>query len=451
MPRHAVGRLDARPLAHEILIRVETTDAFADVLLGERLAGATLGAADAALATRLVYGAIAWQGRLDHHLHGLLRRPLESLDPAVRAALRLGLYQLLFLDRVPVYAAVDASVDLARGAGRGAAGLVNAVLRRAVVIGRDALPLPPHGDPLARASVEWSHPPWLVKRWAAEFGAEELPRLLAANNVRLRTAVRVNRHRSTRAALLAELPAAGVTASASAWAGDGLVIERGAARLRSLAAWDEGRFAFQSEAAQLIAPLLAPAPGMRLLDACAVPGGKTAHLAALCERSGLLVALDARAAGLRRVRAEALRLGADVVTLAADARRPPLRATFDGVLVDAPCSGLGTLSRHPEVRWRRRPEDVPRLARLQYELLDGVAPLVRPGGLLVYAVCTLTRDENEAVVDSFLRAHPRFTIEHAARDGGAPPALITAAGFLRTLPHRDGLDGFFAARLRARL
>jgi 16S rRNA (cytosine967-C5)-methyltransferase len=397
-----------------------------------------------------VYGAIAWQGRLDHHLQALLRRPLAGLEPAVRAALRLGLYQLLFLDRVPAYAAVDASVELARSAGRGAVGLVNAVLRRAVAIGRDAWPLPPESDPLARASIAWSHPRWLVERWAAEFGAEDLPLLLAANNVRLRSAVRVNRLRATRAALLDELTTAGVTANASTGADDGLVIERGAARLRRLPAWREGRIAFQSEAAQLIAPLLAPSPGMRLLDACAAPGGKTAHLAALRGRGGLLVALDARAAGIRRVRAEAFRLGADVAALAADARRPPLRATFDGVLVDAPCSGLGTLSRHPEVRWRRRAEDIPRLAELQRELLDGVAPLVRPGGLLVYAVCTLTHDENEAVVDWLLRAHPRFTIEHAARDGGAPAALVTPAGFLRTLPHRDRLDGFFAARLRAR-
>jgi 16S rRNA (cytosine967-C5)-methyltransferase len=445
MPR--LKRHDARTIAHDILMRVETTESFADVLLGERLADTPLGSADAALVTRLVYGALAWQGRLDYHLQGLLRRPLAGLEPSVRLALRLGLYQLLFLDRVPAYAAVDASVELARGAGRGATGLVNAVLRRAVALGPAALPLPANDDRLARAAVEWSHPPWLVQRWAAELGADDLPALLAANNVRLRTAVRVNRLRTTRAGLADELTAAGVTTRPSAFADNGLVIERGAGRLRGLAGWRDGRFAFQSEAAQLIAPLVVPRPGARLLDACAAPGGKTAHLATL---GGLVVALDVRAGGIRRVRAEALRLGAHVTALAADARRPPLRATFDGILVDAPCSGLGTLSRHPEVRWRRRPEDIPRLAALQRELLDGVAPLVRPGGLLVYAVCTLTHDENEAVVDWFRRAHPRFTLEDAARDGGAPAPLVTPAGCLRTLPHRDGLDGFFAARLRAR-
>ena len=436
MPR--LKRRDARTLAHDVLLRVETTEAFADVLLGERLAGASLGSADAALATRLVYGTLAWQGRLDYHLQAFLHRPLAGLEPAVRIALRLGLYQLLFLDRVPAYAAVDASVELARGAGRGATGLVNAVLRRAVASDPAALPLPAGRDTLARSAVEWSHPRWLVERWASEFGADALPALLSANNVRLRT---------TRVALAEELAAAGIAARHSTVADHGLVIERGAARLRGLAAWREGRLGFQSEAAQLIAPLLAPAPGAALLDACAAPGGKTAHLAAL---GGRVLALDARAGGVRRVRAEASRLGADVTALTADARRPPLRTTFDGVLVDAPCSGLGTLSRHPEVRWRRRPEDIPRLATLQREILDGVAPLVRPGGLLVYAVCTLTHDENEAVVDWFLHAHPRFILEHAARDGGAPAALVTPAGYLRTLPHLHHLDGFFAARLRAR-
>jgi 16S rRNA (cytosine967-C5)-methyltransferase len=444
MPR-LKGR-DARTLAHDILMRVETTEAFADVLLGERLAATPLGAADAALATRLVYGTLAWQGRLDYHLQAFLHRPLAGLEPTVRVALRLGLYQRLFVDRVPAYAAVDASVDLARAAGRGATGLVNAVLRRAVAYDPAALPLPADGDPLARAAVEWSHPRWLVERWATELGADQLPALLSANNVRLCTAVRANRLRTTRTALAEELAAAGITARPSTVADDGLVIERGAARLRGLAAWREGRFGFQSEAAQLIAPLVAPAPDARLLDACAAPGGKAAHLAAL---GGRVLALDARAGGIRRVRAEASRLGATVTALAADARRPPLRAAFDGVLVDAPCSGLGTLSRHPEVRWRRHPEDIPRLAGLQREILDGVAALVRPGGLLVYAVCTLTHDENEAVVDWFLRTHPRFALEDAARDGGAPAALVTPAGHLRTLPHRDHLDGFFAARFRA--
>ena len=453
MPRRGVAGTDARIVAHEVLVRVETTDAFADVLLADRLARAPrraarlAHAADQALATRLVYGTLAWQGRLDHHLKGLVRMPVADLDPPVRAALRLGLYQLLFLDRVPAYAAVDASVGLARAAeGAGAAGLVNAVLRRAAVAGAAGLALPdPAADPLERLAIEWSHPRWLVERWAAELGRDELPRLLAANNVRGPSAVRANRLRTTRDALRAELAAARVAALPSAWAPDGLVVEKGAARLRALPAWRDGRLAFQGEAAQLVTTLLALAPGDRLLDACAAPGGKAAQAAALLEGRGLVVALDRRPGGVRRVREEAARLGAACVEAAVgDARRPPFARPFDAVLVDAPCSGLGTLRRHPELRWRRRTEDIPRLAALQREILAGVAPLVRPGGLLVYAVCTLAREENEDVVEWFQGAHPAFVLERPAlaRD------LLAPAGYLRTLPHRHGLDGFFAARLR---
>jgi 16S rRNA (cytosine967-C5)-methyltransferase len=450
MPRRGVApRGDARGLAHEILVRVETTEAFADVLLADRLAGAGLASVDRALATQLVYGTLAWQGRLDHHLAGLVRMPLARLDPPVLAALRLGLYQLLFLDRVPAYAAVDASVRLARTAGRGAAGLVNAVLRHAATTGRAGLPLPERdADPIERLAIEWSHPRWLVARWAAEVGVEELPALLAANNVRGPTTIRANRPRITRDALQSELVAAGVEASPSRWAPEALTVNRGAERLRGLAAWRDGRFTFQGEASQLIAPLLALAPGARVLDACAAPGGKTCHAAELLDGGGLVVGLDRRTTGVGRLVAEAARLGAATVhAVVGDARQAPLRTRFDAVLVDAPCTGLGTLRRHPEVRWRRRPEDVARLAALQRAILTELAPLVRPGGVLVYAVCTLTHEETEAVVAEFCARVPRFVPEPAVE---APAETRTADGFLRTLPHRHDLDGFFAARLRAR-
>jgi len=450
MPRYGIARSDARALAHGVLLRVESTDAFADVLLAERLTAMPLSPRDRALATRLVYGTLAWQGRLDHELGALLHIPLASLDPPVRAALRLGLYQLLFLDRVPHYAAVDASVRLARAAGAGAAGLVNAVLRRAAAAGHPACPLPdPTLDPIERLAVEWSHPRWLVERWGAELGYEELPSLLAANNFRAPTTVRANRLRTTPTSLLVELSAGHVAASPGRWASDALVIERGGGRLRTLPAWREGRLAFQGEASQLVTALLDPAPGMHVLDACAAPGGKAAHVGGLMGDRGLVAALDVRPGGAARVGAEAVRLGAAAVrAVAGDARHPPFVRSFDAVLVDAPCSGLGTLRRHPELRWRRHPADIPRLAALQREILAGVVPLLRPGGVLVYAVCTLTRDENEDVIAWFLATYPGFTLEHAAATTAVPDELTTPSGMLRTLPHRHGLDGFFAARFR---
>jgi len=454
MPRSRLtGAGGARRLAFEVLLRVEATDAFADVLLAHRLADTALPPREHALATRLVYGTLAWQGRLDFHLGTLVRNvAVERLDPPVRAALRLGLYQLLFLDRVPAYAAVDASVRLARVAGAGAGGLVNAVLRRAATLGRSGLALPPaDADPIARLAVEWSHPGWLVARWADEFGLSELPALLAADNERAPTTLRANALVTTRDALQTELAVEGVETRPGAWAPEALRVDRHAAALRRLRAWGAGRFAFQGEVSQLIAPLLGAEPGRRFLDACAAPGGKTAHLGALAG-GGTIVALDRRPAGVRRVLAETHRLGVSTVVAAAgDARRPPVAAPFDAVLIDAPCSGLGTLRRHPELRWRRRPEDVPRFAALQREILAGVAPLVRPGGVLVYAVCTRTREENEEVVAALTDAHPQLHVEDA-REHLPPHAapLVDRRGFLRTAPHHDGLDGFFAARLRAR-
>ena len=432
-------------------MRVETTEAFADELLTHRLAASPLGSADRGLTTRLVYGTLAWQGRLDHHLGTLLRSSLAGFEPPVRAALRLGLYQLMFLERVPAYAAVDSSVRLSQGAGRGAAGLVNAVLRRAAAAGRSGLALPdPVGDALGRLAVEWSHPRWLVERWAEDFSAEELPDLLAADNLPGGTALRTNTLRTTRDALVAELEAAGAAARPSIWATEGVVVERNSAGLRELPAWRDGRFAFQSEASQLVTPLLGLHPGARMLDVCAAPGGKSGHAAARVGKAGLVVALDRRMVGVQRIRNETTRLGARLVALVGDACRAPIRGTFDAVLVDAPCSGLGTLRRHPELRWRRQPADVPRLAALQRDLLAGVAPFVRPGGVLVYAVCTLAREENADVVTAFAASHPHFVVESVAAAPDPPPAAtITPSGFLMTLPHRHGLDGFFAARLRA--
>lgn len=434
---------DARAIAHDVLVRVASTDAFADVLLSHRLATARVPPADRALATELVYGTLTWQARLDHHLSELVRQPLASLDPPVREALRLGLFQLLFLDRVPAYAAVDTSVRLA---GRRGGGLVNAVLRRAARIGRGGFTLPDAaGDPLGRLAIEWSHPRWLVERWTAELGPTDAARLLEANDRPPRVALRVNPRATTPAALAAELDRAGVRTEPGRFAPEALVVCEGAGHLRALPAYRRGAFAFQGEASQLVSALLDPAPDAVVLDACAAPGGKTTAMAERLRDGGRVVALDPHRAGLERLRREARRLGlASIDVAAGDARRPPFALPFDAVLVDAPCSGLGTLRRHPDLKWHRRPDDIPRLAALQRDVLAGVAPFVRPGGVLVYAVCTRTDDETTAVVDWILAAHPRFAVERI------DVPCVDADGFLRTAPHTHGLDGFFAARLRAR-
>lgn len=424
---------------------MEEGGAFSDVLLAHRLDRIALSPADQGLVARLVYGVLTWQGYLDWWM-GQVGRPADALDPAVRRCVRLGLFQLRFLDRVPDYAAVNTTVELAkRYRGGAAAGLVNALLRRAAA--GPAVSLPPRESDLAtHLSVRWSHPRWLVERWLATLGARETEDLLAANCTPAPTVLRV--HGTSRDNVLDELRSAGITARPTRYSPWGIELEPGTP-LRRLGTHLRSRVRTQGEASQLVPPLLAPSPGQRLLDACAAPGGKAIQLSALVGKEGLVVALDRRLRGLKTLREGATALGANrLVAVAGDGTRPPLRmaSQFDGVLVDAPCSGLGTLRAHPELRWRRLPEDIPRLARLQRALLDGTAPLVRPGGRLLYATCTLLEEENEGVIEAFLRERHDFALLPAPRE--APYRhFVNGRGLFRAFPHRHGTEGFFAAVL----
>ena len=441
--------LAARDIALAVLRRVERDSAYADVALDAALAERALAQRDRALATRLVYGTLAWQGLLDWHLTRLAGREPQRLALPVRALLRLGLYQLLRLDRIPAHAAVSTSVDLAKRVAPAAAGLVNAVLRRAVRE-RDTLPLPDAADPVRHLAVALSHPDWLVTRWRAELGDAETRLLLAADNEVAPTILRAPP--GGRETLLAALAQAGVVAAPTRFAPDGVCVE--AVAPHALPGYAEGAFAVQSEASQLVGHLLDARPGARVLDVCAAPGGKAFYLAAITGRSGSVLALDQRQRGATIIAAGARRLGlTNLVAVVADARRLPLAATerFDRVLVDAPCSGLGTLRAHPEVRWSRVPEDLCRLATLQAQILDAATTHLRPGGALVYATCTIAPEENEGVVEPWLVAHPELEREDAAAHLPPQAAVhVDANGALRTFPHRDGLDGFYAVRVRRR-
>jgi 16S rRNA (cytosine967-C5)-methyltransferase len=395
--------------------------------------------------TKLVYGVLTWQKRLDWTLAALARRPVSELDPPVRAALRLGLFQLRMLERVPSFAAIDTSVELVkRLAGVGASKLVNAVLRSAERTGET--PLPPDGeDPVTRLAVEWSHPEWLVRLWLEELGPERTLALLRANDLPAPTTARVDLHQLSRERAVQELAALGVVARPGAYAPGAIVIESPISRIAGLP-W----LTLQSEASQLVALLVGAGGDERILDACAAPGGKSL---ALLDAPGAsiprLFAGDRSLGGMRRVRAHAGRARRRIGTFVGDASRPPFAAgTFDAVLIDAPCSGLGTLRSHPEIRWRRTRDEIPELAAAQAAMLRAVAPLVRPGGRLVYSTCTLVVAENADLVSAFLIDHPEF-----CRDDARPHLPVAARelvdddGSLRTSPERGGLDGFFAVRL----
>jgi 16S rRNA (cytosine967-C5)-methyltransferase len=442
---------DARALAWEILLRVEEGGAYADALLGHALSATTLPARDQGLVTRLVYGTLAWQAYLDHIIAAFSRRPPSDLDAPIRVVLRLALFQMCLLTKIPGFAAVNTAVQLAKGfRGGAAAGLVNAVLRRATAEWQQ-VPLPsPQDDPVGYLATRLSHPRWLVERWLACYGLDETEALLRANNEPAPTVLRVNRCQTEADQLLVRLREAGCAVEPTTYSPVGIRIEQAGSPER-LPGYGEGRFSMQGEASQIVGFLAAPRPGDRVLDACAAPGGKTTHLAELMENRGEIIALDPNARGVDRIERMSRRLGLSIVrAVIADATIwQPRGDQFDCVLVDVPCSGLGTLRQHPEVRWRRTPDDIAGLTTLQQRLLLHLANCVRPGGTLVYATCTLSTEENDDVLAALLRARPDFSIsEPPPLFPQAARALIDADGILRTFPHRHGLDGFFAARLK---
>jgi len=444
---------DARASALEILRRVETGDAYASVLL--RTSGTS--GRDMALTTELVYGVLRRRMWLDHLIGSFSSRPLKEIDFALLLILRLAVYQILFLDRVPDHAAVNEAVRSARTVARGGrtgAAFVNGLLRT-MIRKRSRIPAPPDParakDPAAALALSGSHPEWLVRRWVGRFGLEETQRLIAAANAPASQALRANRLRTTSSDLAARLSAEGVRTRPSAVLPDFLIVEEGSPQRTR--AFDEGLFYIQDEAAGLVVAMVGATARMTILDACAAPGGKATALAEMLGAEGLVVAGDRHPARLRLLTQNAKRLGVRCAIVAADmAAAPPLRpeARFDAVLVDAPCSGTGVIRRHPELRYRLSPEDLPRFTAIQSSLLARGAALVRPGGALVYAVCSLEPEEGSERIQALLASHPEFRPEDPAVGAGnsALCASDPAGPALVTLPHRDAMDGFFAMSLR---
>ncbi len=441
--------LAVRRVALEILGRVDRRGSYADVLLGNRLPA--FGDADRRMLTLLVLGTLAWRGRIDYEIEHLARRPVDDIEPAVRDILRLGLFQIRFLDRVPSHAAVDTAVTLTRQnrSSAKAHGFVNAVLRQAT---RRKVELPPReADEAGYLAVRWSHPRWLVERLIEWFGVAEAESLMAANNEAAPTALRLNLARASRDEILACLVGDGMEIARDGRFAE-TVILKGAPRFDS-ASFRDGLFHTQSEASQIVSRLLAPAPGATVVDCAAAPGGKTTHLAEVVGPGGRVIGLDTNLAGLRSAESVARRLGdRNVLMVQADMSGAiPLRPdSFDFVLLDAPCTGLGTMREHPELRWRLRPDDPARMGRVQSAMLSNVATLVRRGGAIVYAVCSLAPEEGAGVVTDFLGAHRDFALDSEAPARVGIGDLAGEGGTILLRPDRGGFDGFFAARLTRR-
>ncbi len=420
---------------------------------------------DRALASDIATGVQRRRAALDHVIVAFSKRTIERLDPEIVEILRLSAYQLLHHSRVPASAVVDDAVNLARRAGkRSAAGFVNAVLRT-IARQRRSLPLPQRpADPGDRAaaldyfSITLSHPRWLVERWYDRLGFDATEAWVTFNNSPAPVTLRVNTLRIRRDELarclandeivknVKEVKDVQVVVRPARFAPDGFIVEEG--QPLSGAGVDAGWFVVQDEASQLV-PLLAGAhPGPSVLDACASPGGKTTALAAAMQDTGFLVACDVRNRRMELLRRTVAASGATHVRLVqADLLMPlPFTRRFDCVLVDAPCSGLGILRRDPDIRWRRRESDLPRLAAAELRMLHQAAEAVAPGGRLIYATCSSEPEEDEAVADAFLAGASAFGAIDARRAApDLPAAVVDSRGHLRTLPHVHGLEAFFGA------
>ena len=410
-------------------------------------------ARDRALVTQLASGVLRWRAALDFGIAQAARRPTADLDPEVLTVLRLGAYQLGHLERIPAAAAVSESVRLVRRVRKSsAAGLVNAVLRALAgssgSMGPPADPGPsgPRAEQLRHLAVAGSHPEWLVARWLDRLGYLAARRWIEFNNQVPPVTLRAQTLRQSRDELSEMLLREGVSTTPTRYAADGLEVVEGNA-LRTTA-FERGAFHVQDEASQLVAMLAGVAPGERVLDACAAPGGKTLALDAALAGRGLLVAADHRAGRVRLLRGTLDRMvPARAVALRFDLTQAlPLRQVFDCVLVDAPCSGLGGLRRDPEIRWRRTADDLQAMPATQLRMLSQAARCVTEGGRLVYATCSTEPEENQQVVEAFLARHPDFR-RAAADEAGALPGELVDDGYLVTRPDRHGLDGFFGALL----
>jgi 16S rRNA (cytosine967-C5)-methyltransferase len=410
---------------------------------------------DRALATDLVTGTLRWQRQLDHLIEHFAKRPVARLDFEVLQILRLGGYQLLHLDRVPAAAAVNDAVGMTRRARKtSAAGLVNAVLR-AISRNSHRLPLParpPEGDALPYLEVALSHPAWLAKRWLDRYGFERAESWEQFNNSAAPLTLRLNRLKTDAAALATSLSRHGVAVQPARFAPDGFIVTSGNPIRTPLAG--TGVFVLQDEASQLVALLGAPEPGMRVLDTCASPGGKTTAMASMSGDRAEIVATDVRSARLELLRDTVAASGASNIRVQqADLEAGlPFASEFDIVFVDAPCSGLGTVRRDPDIRWRRQESDLVSFAKAQLTMIRNAAEAVRPGGRLIYSTCSSEPDENDAVVGAFLESDSRFTLidlnaERPAQFDALRPVL-DQSGVLRTLPDVHGLEAFYGAVLR---
>ena len=435
----------ARMTAAIVLNEIMEQGAYANVALTKELSRTELSRLDRRLVTELVYGATKAWGSVDYVLGCYLNRPLSKIPPMIRAVLRMGIYQLFWLDKIPPSAAVNTAVDLAKKyAHPGTVKFVNAVLRSASRAPEKAAF--PEADRALHLSLAKEHPLWLVKHWLREFGEAETIRLLDFDNEPPYLSLRANTLKISREGLVKKLQSLGLKTEISPWAPEG-VICGGDLPLSAITPLSDGLCQAQDISSMLAAHVLGARPGETVIDACSAPGGKATHLAALMENRGKVIASDIYDHKLARVRENARRLGIGIIeTKLVEAQQLGKKypAAADRLLLDVPCSGLGVLRRRADARWRKTADTSKELLPLQREIMLGAADALKPGGVMVYSTCTMEESENAAMVESFLQARPDFSLSPA---GKFLPCAKRDETMIRLYPQRDGIDGFFIARL----
>ena len=434
-----------RGTAVKILNRVERTDSYLDKLLDAELKSKDIADIDKSLLAEIVHGVMRWQGRLDWVLNGFTHGNFSKSEVNVRNALRVALYQILFLNHVPQYAAVNEAVEfIKRIRGDKFAGFVNAVLRN-IIRTIDGIHYPnPEEDLNQYIAVYYSHPAWMVKRWLPRFGREDLEKLLIANNEVPGLTLRINKLKISSSEFLSLIEKQNVPFQGSTLI-DYFIKVKSLSGISQMNIFQSGYFSIQDESAALPVLLLNPQPGERVIDMCAAPGGKTTFIAELMNNQGEIIAVDKYESKLNLIKLSCDRLGIkNVQLIVGDSSISDIPAA-DKILVDAPCSGLGTLRKKPDIKWKREPEDIPRLVKQQLALLENAAKLLKPGGALVYSTCTTEPEENDQLIKSFLQKHPEFKIDDASKF--VNKAVVTADGMIETFPHKHHIDGSFAARL----
>lgn len=437
----------ARATALRVLVSCRNNGAWADAALKAQISRDGLSGPDAALCSRIVYGVMQNRMLLDFYIGAYCTQKPDHLQPPLLEILRIGAYQIIYLDKIPDSAAVNTSVELAKLAKRGqASGLVNAVLRK-LSQNKKALPPVPERDDVQRLSIQYSHPKWFVKRLVSLLGREEAERFLACDNQIAPITVQVNPLKTTLEALTEELQQAGISVQPHSWVPDCLELS-GTGDLAALPSFREGKFLVQDPAARLVSLIAGIRPGQKVLDVCAAPGGKSLSAAFAMAGNGSIVACDLHENKLKRIQESADRLGVNIITTqAADGRvfRPEWEASFDTVLVDAPCSGLGIIRKKPDTRYKKA-DDLFTLPVVQAAIFDNAARYVRPGGTLVYSTCTILPEENEQVTEAFLAEHADFGLEPFE----LPLPVGKSDGSLTLWPQRHDTDGFYICRMTRR-